>query len=94
MKKGGKQKMRHYDLAFKRKVLQEADEVQNTSLVAKKYSLAPSTVFTWKRSLQFKDLNGKEKSIRELKKELADKELENQVLKELLKKTYQVWNKE
>ena len=94
MKKGGKQKMKQYDLEFKKKVLQEVDEVQNTSLVAKKYSLAPSTVFTWRKSLQFKEINSKEKSIKELKKELADKELENQVLKELLKKTYQVWNKE
>jgi hypothetical protein len=29
---------------------------------------------------------------RKLKKEIQDSQLENKVLKELLKKTYQVWN--
>ncbi len=90
----GKRKMKNYELDFKLKVLKEAEELGNTSLVAKKYSLTPSTVFTWKKSLENKELTIKEKSVKALQKELADKELENQVLKELLKKTYRVWNKE
>lgn len=94
MKKGGKKKMHNHDLDFKMKVLKEAEEVRNVSLVARKYSLKPSTVFTWKKSLEGKERLSKEKGIKELKRELADKELENQILKELLKKTYQVWNKE
>lgn len=92
MSKG--KKMQNYELDFKLKVLKEAEEVGNFSLVAERYKLPKSTLFTWKKSLENKAATTELNSVKDLKKKLADKELENEVLKELLKKTYQVWSKE
>jgi transposase-like protein len=88
-----KKELKSYDLEFKLKVLKECSEVGNTTLVARRYKLSPSTVHTWKKTLEDKDTKLKDQSIKSLKKELSDKDLENQILKELLKKTYQVWSK-
>lgn len=74
---------------FREKVAQEAIESGNQRATAEKYDLKPSIVYGWVRTLQSKDKNQTKRNISQLQKELAEKELENKVLRELLKKTTQ-----
>lgn len=74
---------------FKNKLIKEAEETGNTKAVAEKYDVQPPTLYSWVRSLKNKDKSQAKKTIRQLEQELADSELEVQVLKELLKKTTQ-----
>lgn len=77
---------------LKSQVVKEIQEVGNISLVCKKHGLKPSTVHGWLKAFNHKDDIDELAQLRKLKKELSDSKLENRVLKELLKKTYQVWN--
>jgi transposase-like protein len=77
----------------KEQILKEVEETGSVALVAKKHGVPTTTIHTWKKSLKNKDLYIRNKEERKLEKQLADLELENQILKELLKKTHQVWLK-
>ncbi len=81
-----------YSNELKLQVVKEIQEVGNISFVCKKHGLKPSTVHGWLKAYNNKDHLDELAQLRKLKKELADSKLENTVLKELLKKTYQVWN--
>lgn len=74
---------------FREKIAQEAITTSNTKSVADKYSLNPQTVYSWVKTFKNKEKNQAKKTIKQLEQELADKELENKILKELLKKTTQ-----
>ncbi len=87
--------MKKYSTEQRVQILKEIDEVGgNAALVAKKHGIPRSTIATW--SSQRKPHNiekHREKAeLKDLKRKLSDAELENKILKELLKKTYQVWN--
>ena len=77
---------------LKSQVIKEIQEAGNISLVCKKHGLKPSTVHGWLKAFNNKDEIDELAQLRKLKKDLANSQLENKVLKELLKKTYQVWN--
>ena len=79
----------HHTKEFREKIVQEAIESNNSKAVAEKYSLNAQTVYTWVRSFKNKEKNETKKTVKQLQQELADSELENRVLKELLKKTTQ-----
>ncbi len=88
--------MNSYDKKFKDKVIKEVSEVGNVALVARKYDLPKSTLQTWylkdKRDTpEKKESDAKARKIKVLEKELAARDLENEVLKDLLKKTHQLW---
>ena len=89
--------MRTYTDAQKEQVLTEVKETGNVCLVARKNNIPVSTIHTWIRSKsksksKTKITNIEDAStIKKLKQDLLDKELENKILKDLLKKTYQVW---
>ncbi len=83
-----------YPNELKSQVVKEIQEVGNISSVCKKHGLKPSTVHGWLKAYNSKDEIDELAQLRKLKKELSDSKLENKVLKELLKKTYQVWNSE
>ena len=83
-----------YREEFKKQLLQECIETNNYNAVARKHDIPASTVYTWLRKLKNKDTIKTEKSHKAIKKELADAKLENEILKELLKKTHQLWLKE
>jgi transposase-like protein len=74
---------------FKNKLIKEAGETGNIKAVAEKYNIQPPTLYSWVRNFKNKDQNQAKKTIKQLEQELADSELENKVLKELLKKTTQ-----
>ena len=78
-----------YSKEFREKVAKEAIESHNSRATAKKYELKVTTVYGWVKSFKNKDLGQDKRTIFQLRKELQEKELENKILKELLKKTTQ-----
>ena len=98
-----------YSQDFKDKLIKEALEIGNASVVARKYNINPTIVNRWirqskkqpEKELQKKallsyqnlshepeDLESAIRQIQQLKKIIGKKELEIEVLTELLKKTY------
>jgi transposase-like protein len=87
--------MGRHSKEFKERVISEAIEVGNVSAVARKHELSPNTLHSWVKC--HAKGRGKPDDAVELKKlrsELKDAQLENAILKELLKKTNLVWLKE
>lgn len=81
-----------YDPEFKAQVVREVIETNNnTALVGKRHNLSQRTVYNWFAKEKDKSNTADNKSLKSLKKELSESKLENQILRELLKKTYQVW---
>ena len=72
-------------------ILKEVHETGVVVTVAKKYNVNPKTVHNWMRTFKNKDKHDAQKQLRDLQKKLKSAELENLVLKELLKKTYPHW---
>ena len=83
--------MNHYDKELKTKIMNESIECGNIGVVAKKYKIPPSTIHTWFKKSKKKITLDNNKIFKSLKKEISNMELENKILKELLKKTYLVW---
>ena len=77
----------HHSREFRDKVAKEAIESQNSKATAKKYELKVSNVYNWVKSYRRRELNKDDKSIKDYQKIIDDKDLEIQILKELLKKT-------
>lgn len=76
-------------------VLKEIIEVGSVKLVAEKHGINYKTVHNWvKASKADGGLIKEYKQIKSLHQQLKDKDLEIRVLKELLKKTVQVWSNE
>lgn len=80
-----------FSAELKEQVLAEIKEVGNVVSVAKKHGISPKTIHNWTRATTNKVQIDQSKELRELNKKLKDAELENLVLKELLKKTYPRW---
>lgn len=83
-----------YTEEFKNQILKECFETNNYTAVAKKHELPPTTVFSWIKRFKNRDKIKSGKYIKELEQKLADAKLENEILKELLKKSHQLWLKE
>ena len=88
--------MENYDDNFKKRILKEISEVKNIALVARKNNIPKSTLQTWvsntKRDTpEERDRTIKSNKIKELEKKLSARELEIEVLRDLLKKTHQLW---
>jgi transposase-like protein len=86
--------MKQYSEAIKEQILKEVKETGSVALVAKKHGVPTSIIHTWQKMFNNGVLINKSKENRSLRKKISELELENQVLKELLKKTHQVWLKE
>lgn len=89
-------KRRRYTEEFKQQVVKEAKETRNAALVARNHDLSPSLVAKWIRETDYPIPKGipmtkeNKEIIKEnilLKKLLAEKELQNAILQDLLKKT-------
>jgi transposase-like protein len=87
---------RKFTNELKQQVVREAKETHNSALVARNYDLSPSQVAKWVRETDYPIPKGipETKETKELikqnnmlKKLLAEKELENAILQDLLKKT-------
>ena len=86
--------MKQYAKEFKEQIVKEIQEVGNISLVCKKHGLKTSTAHGWLNGVKNKDKIIEQKMIRQMQKKMKDQELEIEVLKALLKKTYPLWNNE
>ncbi|HOJ78326.1 MAG TPA: transposase [Bacillota bacterium] len=89
-------KRRKFTDEFKQQIIREAKETRNCALVARNYDLLPSLVAKWVREADYpipkgipltKETKEIVKQNLMLKKLLAEKELENAILQDLLKKT-------
>lgn len=76
---------------LKVQILKEVEEVGVIAMVAKKHAIDPKNIHNWLRVRKNKPKLDQARELRELRKKLEDAELENLVLKELLKKTYPRW---
>jgi predicted RNase H-like nuclease (RuvC/YqgF family) len=71
-------------------VLKDLESTKDVSLICQKHKIPAHAVYRFRRDKLKAPEISKDKKIRELSKELADKDLEVKILRELLKKTYQV----
>lgn len=99
---------KRYDVAFKEKLVKEAIETGNNTVVARKYNINPGVVSRWVRdskkqpykevqkqalipyqslSQEPLDLDSALKQIHQLKAIVGKKELEIEILSDLIKKT-------
>jgi len=85
--------MKRYSAEIKEQIIKESIETGSVSLVSKKHGVPNSTIQTWLRFRNNCDSKENIKEDRGLRGKILDLELENQILKELLKKTNQIWLK-
>jgi transposase-like protein len=83
-----------YSSEIKVQVLSEIKEVGSIEAVARKHGISGKTIHNWLRNERNKDVNETNKTVRELEKIINSRDRQIEVLKSLLKKTYQVWNTE
>jgi transposase-like protein len=88
-------KQSKYSNEEKLKIIAEAKSSGNIAATAKKYSISDVCIHGWIRKFnKAKPEQDIQSELKKLKQQLADKELENSILKDLLKKTVQVWTHE
>ena len=80
-----------FSVELKEQILKEVQEVGVVTTVAKKHNVDPKTVHNWMRVIRGRPKREQMQELRDLQKKLKNAELENLVLKELLKKTYPHW---
>lgn len=80
-----------YSDELKNQILKEVEEVGVIATVARKHNIDAKNIHNWLRFRKNKPKLDHARELRELRKKLDDAELENLVLKELLKKTYPRW---
>ena len=84
--------MKRYDPEFKKQLVKEAKETGNTSMVARRHGVTVQTLSAWVRqSKQPSRDHASQEKVRKLETELEEQKLENEILKELLKKTNVAW---
>lgn len=77
------------------KIIAEAKTSGNISATAKRYSISDVTIHGWmKKSNKEKPIKDLHQENKWLRQQLADSHLENSILKDLVKKTVQVWTHE
>jgi transposase-like protein len=88
-------KSRTYSHELKVRALKEYDETSSFAEVAKRNNIPVTTLRSWilKRSGK-KTSHEQKRHVERLEKELAYKDIEIQILKDLLKKTNQAWLKD
>jgi transposase-like protein len=79
-----------YSAELKEQVLKDLDEVGDIDAVCNKHNVPKHAVYRFRRArLESPSIN-KDRMIKALNRDLKEKDLENRILRELLKKTYQV----
>lgn len=83
--------MKSYPKELREQVLKEIKETGNMALVARTHGIAYGTVSSWIYSERKAPAKKHKQDLKALGARLKDAELENRILKELLKKTNQLW---
>ena len=76
---------------FKKKILKEISETKNIALVARMHGLNYQTVAGWVKSERRSAIQSQNSAQKRTDVHLQKLELENKILRELLKKTNQAW---
>ncbi len=76
---------------LREQALKEVKETGNMALVARNRGLSYTTIVDWVNAEKRAPKKEHKKSLKNLESRLRDAELENRILKELLKKTNQLW---
>ena len=90
----GLKKANKYSEEIREQVVRECIETSNYSVVSRKYEILVTTICGWIKKEKEKTKQNNQKSKKNYEKELRDLKLENRILKELLKKTHQLWIKD
>lgn len=72
-------------------ILKEVKDTGNMALVARKHGLPYPTVVGWVNAERKAPVKRKKREQKQMESKLKDLELENRILRELLKKTNQLW---
>jgi transposase-like protein len=83
--------VKKYTKEEREQVLQEVKDTGNAALVARNRGIAYHTVASWVRLERLAPKQKRRQELQDLEKRLKNAELENRILKELLKKTNQLW---
>ncbi len=76
-----------YSKELKEQVVKECIETNNYAAVSSKHDIPVTTIYGWMKSYKNKQKKESKSNVKELK-------LENEILKELLKKSHQLWLKD
>ncbi len=79
-----------YSIELISQVLKDFSSTGDVNLASQKYGVPTHAIYRFRRDTLKSPEISKDKKIKKHTQELADKDLENQILRELLKKTYQV----
>jgi transposase-like protein len=83
--------VKNYSRELREQILKEVKDTGNMALVARNHRMAYQTVAGWVYSERRAPAQKQKKDLKTLTARLRDVELENRILKELLKKTNQLW---
>ncbi len=83
--------MSKYSPELKAQIIKEVGETKNIVAVAKAHNLNHKTVWSWVNRKRIEPEMASYKKVTELQRKLSALTLENQILKDLLKKTNQAW---
>lgn len=83
--------VKKYSKELREQVLKEVKDTGNMALVARNHGITYQTVVSWVGSVRKAPAKKRKQEIKSLEARLKDAELENRILKELLKKTNQLW---
>ncbi len=83
-----------YSEEQKEQVVKECIETNNYAAVSSKHDIPVTTIYGWIRRHKNKQKKDSRRNVKELETELKDVKLENNILKELLKKSHQLWLKD
>ena len=81
---------KQYSTEFKVQIIKEVKQINNVSFVARKHNICSKNIYNWIRSDSLKNNTSNAQDNKKIKKELEEAKLELLILKDLLKKTYQV----
>jgi transposase-like protein len=86
--------LKSYSEELKEQVVKECIETNNYAAVSSKHDIPVTTIYGWIRRHKNKQKKDSRRNVKELETELKDVKLENDILKELLKKSHQLWLKD
>lgn len=85
---------RSYSEELKEQVVKECIETNNYAAVSSKHDIPVTTIYGWIRRHKNRQKKESRRNVKELEAELKDVKLENEILKELFKKSHQLWLKD
>ncbi len=86
--------LKSYSEELKAQVVKECIETNNYAAVSSKHDIPVTTIYGWIRRHKNKQKKESRRNVKELEAELKDVKLENEILKELFKKSHQLWLKD